>query len=395
MTIHKSKGLEFEVVIVPELQAISGGPQKELLSWLERGLARPEADEEPTEFLVAPLQARGEERGSARAWVERMRSEREQQEMRRLLYVAATRAREELHWFARPAFKQADDGRTLAAPRTSLLKTAWPALGAEIEQRFTTWSGARQEGAAAEEETLEALAASADLTLAVPSKTTLLWRLPAEELAQGETPQTEAATGAGNAAEELYARHEGGLRSRALGTAVHSYLEELAQLRAALPMREACIALADQKPRIAAAIRAAGFDRATAEDLAEEALTITLDAAQSAEAEWILAPHADAASELRWSGVLGGALRTVQVDRIFRAGAEPLAAGDAVWWIVDYKTAQAESEDVAATVAKLRPSFAPQLAAYAEALRKLKGAEIVIHAALYYPRMKALDWWSL
>ncbi len=38
MTIHKSKGLEFEVVIVPELQARSGRGKPRLLSWLERGL---------------------------------------------------------------------------------------------------------------------------------------------------------------------------------------------------------------------------------------------------------------------------------------------------------------------------------------------------------------------
>ena len=40
MTIHKSKGLEFEVVIVPELQARIGRGRLKMLSWLERGLAR-------------------------------------------------------------------------------------------------------------------------------------------------------------------------------------------------------------------------------------------------------------------------------------------------------------------------------------------------------------------
>jgi hypothetical protein len=38
MTIHKAKGLEFEIVIVPDLQAGAGGSKRELLSWLERGL---------------------------------------------------------------------------------------------------------------------------------------------------------------------------------------------------------------------------------------------------------------------------------------------------------------------------------------------------------------------
>ena len=40
MTIHKSKGLEFEVVIVPEMQAAEGRGKPRMLTWLERGLDR-------------------------------------------------------------------------------------------------------------------------------------------------------------------------------------------------------------------------------------------------------------------------------------------------------------------------------------------------------------------
>ncbi len=106
MTIHKSKGLEFEVVIVPELQAASGRGSRKMLSWLERGLAEPDESGEITEFLIAPFQRKGEDRGKAKAWVDRVYRERESQETRRILYVAATRAREELHLFARPACKE-------------------------------------------------------------------------------------------------------------------------------------------------------------------------------------------------------------------------------------------------------------------------------------------------
>src|SRR6185437_4023200 len=66
MTIHKSKGLEFEVVIVPEMQATERGPSFKMLSWLERGLAEPDESGEVTEFLVAPFPPKGEERSKAR-----------------------------------------------------------------------------------------------------------------------------------------------------------------------------------------------------------------------------------------------------------------------------------------------------------------------------------------
>ncbi len=87
-----------------------------MLSWLERGIAEPDESGEITEFLVAPLQRKGEERGSAKAWVDRVYRERESQETRRILYVAATRAREELHLFARPACKEKDGELALVEP---------------------------------------------------------------------------------------------------------------------------------------------------------------------------------------------------------------------------------------------------------------------------------------
>ena len=78
MTIHKSKGLEFEVVIIPELQARTRQGSFKMLSWLERGLLpdeienAPDGSEQITEFLVAPLQSKGAERSSAQQWVDRV-----------------------------------------------------------------------------------------------------------------------------------------------------------------------------------------------------------------------------------------------------------------------------------------------------------------------------------
>ena len=108
MTIHGAKGLEFEVVIVPDLQASPGRRAPSMLSWLERGLPPdfvsddPEASEIVTEFLIAPFAQKGADSGQAKKWVDRQRHERELYEACRLLYVAATRAREELHFSARP-----------------------------------------------------------------------------------------------------------------------------------------------------------------------------------------------------------------------------------------------------------------------------------------------------
>ena len=422
MTIHKSKGLEFEMVIVPDLQAGAGNSSRKLLAWLERGIlerglsnpgsASPADSAEITEFLVAPLQPKGADRGKSKAWVDRVNRERESQETRRILYVAATRAREELHLFARPNYKvEADGSFALAEPNGSLLATAWPALEEEVRARFEAWKVA----ATPAEAEIESIAASGEgnlLVMPTPVKPTLLRRLPpnyqpssssipyfpAERAGDREVQAAISSSESG--ASSLYTRHQGGLLSRALGTAVHAFLEELSRLRTELDWEPARAALQRLQPRIAANIRASGVDQRKSDSVASEALHLALNASKSREGEWILSPHADSESEVRWVGIVAGSLRTVhvvRVDRVFRAGLEPQSEGRQAWWIIDYKTAHAGDPDraPAATLPALRKLFAPQLEAYAQILRNLHGPDAVLRAGLYYPRMLLLDWWEL
>ncbi|MFP5209638.1 MAG: 3'-5' exonuclease, partial [Acidobacteriota bacterium] len=397
MTIHKAKGLEFEIVIVPELQAGASRGARRMLSWLERGLAKPDESGEITEFLVAPLQPKGADRGKAKEWVDCVYHERESQEMRRILYVAATRAREELHLFARPEYKTEKDGSLhLAEPRNSLLATAWPALEDEVRARFAEWS-ANQQATPVE---IESLAASGDsnlLSMPSPLRATLLRRLPPEFQPQATLGEARAAaqTIAGNDSARLYARHEGGLLSRALGTAVHALLEELARLRTSRDWDAARAALRQLEPCIAAEARAIGASQPQAAAIAADALRHALNASNEMNGQWILSPHTQAASEVCWTGAVNGRLRTVRVDRVFQAGLAPGSEGTECWWIVDYKTTHADGLNAAAALAELRPLFSPQIEAYAQVLRNLHGNALPIRAALYYPRMLLLDHWEL
>jgi ATP-dependent helicase/nuclease subunit A len=401
LTIHKSKGLEFEVVIVPELHARERISNFNMLSWLERGLAEPDDSGEVTEFLVAPFQPKGDEQGTARKWVETVCRQREQQELRRLLYVAATRAREELHLFARPSYKtQSDASITLVEPAASLLATAWPALETQIRQRFDAWMPTRQ-ASHAEPATIESLAAAGSesnlLVMPSPIKPTPLRRLPPHYRAP-ETPRPDlsaAAAVATDASAQLYARHEGGMLSRALGDAVHLLLEQLAGLRANMDWHAAEAELQRLQRRIAAEMRAVGLSPAQAADIASRAMRHALGAITDPNGAWILSPHPSAESEARWTGLISNELRNVRVDRIFQAGSVPQSEGDSCWWIVDYKTAHADGLTPQAALPGLRRVFAPQLEVYAEVLRKLHSDGKPIRAALYYPLMRALDWWEI
>jgi ATP-dependent exoDNAse (exonuclease V) beta subunit len=407
MTIHKSKGLEFEVVIVPELQAGGGRGKPRMLTWLERGLAEPDDSGKITEFLIAPFQRKGADRGKTKEWVDRVYRERESQETRRILYVAATRAREELHLFARPACKEENGDFTLVEPANSLLATAWPALEEEVRTQFEDWKAARDASVYTESQEIESIAASGETNLLVmpsPARPTLLRRLPqdyqpalvaVQTHAAGESAVVGLGIGAGIGTGQLYARHEGGLRSRALGTAVHALLEELARLRTNLDWETARSRLVQFEPSVAAQASAIGLDPALAARVAAEARQLVLKASYDPIGSWILSPRAGAASEAAWTGIVAGGLRSVRVDRIFHAGPAPCTEGEDCWWIVDYKTAHADNIDPAQALPELRRLFAPQVEAYGELLRKMHGSEARVIAGLYYPRMSLLDWWEL
>lgn len=123
---------------------------------------------------------------------------------------------------------------------------------------------------------------------------------------------------------------------------------------------------------------------------------MVLNATDDPQAQWILTAHADAASETRWTGVISGSLRTVQLDRVFRAGPTPQSTDDnSTWWIIDYKTAHEDGLDPKAVLTDLRREFAPQIEAYAKFLRNLHGADATIRGGLYYPRIALFDWWEL
>jgi ATP-dependent exoDNAse (exonuclease V) beta subunit len=194
---------------------------------------------------------------------------------------------------------------------------------------------------------------------------------------------------------QLYIRHEGGLLSRALGTAVHTLLETLARLHKSNDWDATRASIKQYQPRIAAQVRAAGIDPTKAAAIASEALRIAIDATHDPIGNWILSPHIDDASEARWTGIVAGSLRTVQVDRVFRAGPTPLSTGNEAWWIIDYKTTHADAPDPVAALPQLRTTFAPQLLAYAEVLRKLHGTSAPVRAGLYYPRMLLFDYWEI
>ncbi len=289
-------------------------------------------------------------------------------------------------------------------PCNSLLATAWPALEEEVRARFEEWKRAGTArshwSAPTKAKEIESIAASGEsnlLEMPSPIRPTLLRRLPSDyqpmPAASVQTAAESAAVGAGPV--RFYARHEGGLRSRALGTAVHTLLEELARLRTKLDWPAARSALRSFDSRVAAQLCGLGIDPPQAGQMAAQALQHALDASCNPIGSWILSPHVGAESEAGWAGVAAGQLRTVRPDRVFQAGAAPGSDGEDCWWIIDYKTAHAENIDPAVVLPEFRALFGPQVEAYAQILTDLRGEGAPARAGLYYPRMAAFDWWEI
>lgn len=93
MTIHKSKGLEFDTVILPGLGRQPKVAESPLLLWEEQASRMAE------QYLVfAPIKAVGEKSDRIYAYLKQQKQISEHNESLRLLYVASTRARKRLYW---------------------------------------------------------------------------------------------------------------------------------------------------------------------------------------------------------------------------------------------------------------------------------------------------------
>ena len=366
MTIHKAKGLGFDVVIVPGLGRATRTESQPLLRSLDQTRLVGPAEKEEHEFVVAPIGRNGKQ-GGIYAWIGKLQSRREDDEAKRLLYVAATRARTELHLLGTAVIKT--NGELTHGERHSLLGIAWPALKDEFARAH-----ARQEQEADTTPQQEAFVFPPEIAT-IPFR-----RLPAAwKLAEH--------TGARESSSELIERPRGSLALRAFGTVVHALLEDLTSLTSPEEV-------GGWRPRSVVMLRAAGLPRAEAETQATEVVRTLRSVLLDPTGRWILGARAGAGSEISWSTWAGDVVRTLRGDRIFRAGAEPGSSGETHLWIVDYKTARHGASGMDAFLAEEKVKYERQLESYAEVLRKVPGNELPMRLALYFPMLTRLVWWS-
>lgn len=341
MTVHRAKGLEFDVVVMPGLERRVRGEQQQLALWHEHPGANA--------LLLAPLAPPGRDKDPIYAFLRRLEAGEQAAEGYRLLYVALTRARDELHLCVRREYRA--DGTLAAGGAGSFLGMLRETLG----EALTGLSPAVVSTSPAPPPPLRRRLARSSLP-AAPAY--------ASPLALAEAPpEFEWASPT--------AKH--------VGTVTHLLLELIGLEGLTLWTPDSLVA---RRAFIRDELAARGVPRReldTAANRVEIAIRTTLE---SPRGRWIFDPaHADAASERRYGAVLDGVPVDAVLDRSF-------VSADGVRWIVDFKTGEHLGGSADAFMDSEVDRYRPQLERYARIVAHTESRPLAL--GLYFP---LLDGW--
>ncbi len=361
MTIHRAKGLEFDVVIVPDLQRGVRGRERPLLYWTQVATA-------PGDRGIVLASRAGADAGADRdpleQWMRRLAADREALELGRLAYVAATRARRQLHLVGSARVRWQDEGPRLRGPgAATLLGFLWPVLQPEFERALA----ARTPGV------VQPVAAGRRRLAAPP-----LLRLPL-----GFEPPSPTAP-ARPPGLRIAGEPEGSIRpefdwagaiAKAVGQVVHLELHRLA--RAGRSPQE----MAPDPAGWARSLGEFGIDEAHRQVALERVQRALGMVAKSAMARRLLDPAAhEGSSELALTAVVDGVVQSLRIDRSF-------VDDGGVRWIVDWKTSAHEGGDREAFLDNELARYAPQLRRYAEVMARIDRRPQKV--GLYFPLLDA------
>ena len=333
MTLHKAKGLEFDRVIIPQLDRAPRTDGREILLWDEHSDAQGNRS-----FLLAADDHSADDAPTLYNYLRAQRQKKSLLEATRLLYVGATRAVS--HLLLTWSFKYEEKtGLPREPSKQTLLSPVWNTVQHQM----------------AVNDFPIALIASSSVT-----SERLLTRLRRDtrHAAIVSSYPTSALDST-----DISARYDNHIE-RSIGTVVHLALEQLSA-RSSLPT-----AISDQdQRRWRMTLQQKGLSGAVLEGALEQvvsSLRQSLDVAGSG--RWVLSnDHTDAHSEWPLTVVDGrGRVRDIVIDRSF----VDKVTGER--WIVDYKSSRpAPEEPLPIFAARESAAYLDQLLCYRDALRAL------------------------
>ncbi len=359
MTIHKAKGLEFDTVILPGLGRTTGKSEPRLLTWLERVGPRGRA-----QLLLAPLAPTGE-KDLVRTYVDALVAERERLEEARLIYVAATRARNRLHLLGH-VMRGSNPDKPLTPAFGSLLPHLWPAISGQFTRAATDYRPAAAESADNDRSKDNALLRRVTDVFRIPPP-------PEPKWVQIEAGKDEEEI------EYLWAQDT----ARHVGTVVHRALEQIGQDG---PRAWRKLWRQDLSKHISSQLQALGVPFAELEAATRDCVQAIENTLVDKRGQWLFSPkHMQASSEFPVSGWLDGELVDRVLDRTF-------VDKDGVRWIVDYKTSTHEGGTRDEFLDNEVVRYRGQLERYARVMYQLDPMPIKV--GLYFPLLKAWREWE-
>jgi ATP-dependent exoDNAse (exonuclease V) beta subunit len=321
-------------------------------------------------LVIAPVAATGaDDANPLYRWLGRLEREKLQQEKRRLLYVAATRAEHSLHLLGSCeviADRKTGELKVRAPNESSALGLLWanPAVGAEFDRRLAqTGDFAGEPGRPIPRD---------PLLRRLPAD----WHRPAAPPAPAITIRELVRATAATTIEFDWAS----ATARHVGTVVHRELQRLARGLASLRPDEGL------HRRFTAELAELGVPHERRDAAAAKAVAAVGRTLADPRGRWLLqSSHRDAESELALTGVVERAVVSVVIDRTFvdEAG---------VRWVIDYKSSSHEGAGLEEFLDRERERYRPQLERYAQLLRGLGDGPIRL--GLYFPLLSAWREWT-
>lgn len=369
LTIHKAKGLEFDVVFVPCLNASPPPSRGGALSWDEMPVEG-EADEV---LVMVPGKATADATSALGRFLASRRSKREQQERLRVLYVAFTRAKETLHLLATIDPKGCTSADELKLKRDSYLKELW----SYFEAPFRTLFG----------ETRAALLFAADESApAVARSYPLLRRLSLASLPE-IYPEPGAEALAATAGPTRFYRPGGSWETleSASGTVFHRVMELASDASMLARIRER--GAARMEPLVLDALRSLLPAEPDLQPAAGRILEALRRTAASATGQWIFHPsHQRVLAEQSIAYTQGDTQREARLDRVFQDA-------EGHWHIVDFKLVSGDAGDRDTFLTTQRSRYHAQLEEYARLFQQTYPGPVTL--TLYFPLQDEHIQWTI
>lgn len=357
MTMHKAKGLQFDVVILPGLGRRTKSSDQPLL----RSVETPHGT--GSQLLLAARPPRSGNKDPHYSYLGRLEGAKDRWETLRLLYVAATRARRRLHLVghAHVNFEK----KECSAPGGSLLSYLWPHVKEDYEKALPAYLR-RQTG-------VQGRGTPAFWLRRLPAE----WSPPPAPQPVRWKPQLGDAAG-----EERPPFEWVGDTLRHAGTVVHAYLKRIAEEGVENWDAARVSALGPIVKRWLASL---GVAEGELEEGTSRVLTALRETLGDARGRWILSRHAEDQREAAVAGVLEGRViqRTIDCTFLDETG---------VRWIIDFKTSFHEGGRLDAFLDEEVERYRGQMEVYAALLGA--GSEQPIRLGLYFPLHRGWREWA-